>query len=158
VRLLSPDPRLLAFPAACPVWLPDGCARAADVPHVPGGVPPLRTPPLRTLTLQASRAAVAAAARSWAAERAPTRGTQLHDSTPPGFLHLRFVSRLFGFADDVYLSVTCDEDGTARLQAHSQLRLGRGDLGVNAARLRALWTFMQRHFPDTGGSTHACRD
>ena len=159
VRLASPDPTIAAsFPDACPPWLPEGCARATLLaPH--GFAPPL--PPL---TLRSSRAAVAAAVAAWARSAdAPTRGARLRDSRPPELLHLRFVSRFWGFADDVLVSITSCDAGAAAddehaltvVQAHSQLRLGRGDLGVNAARTRALWAHLAATQP--AGPRGGCR-
>jgi hypothetical protein len=149
VRFSSPDPAMLAFPAACPAWLPDGCARVAE--FAPRGVIPLGV-----LQLPASRPAVAAALQAWAASReAPSRGTLLTGSVQPSLLHFRFVSRFWGFADDTVLSLKCSHDGRTRVQAHSQLRLGRGDLGVNAARTRALWRHLNARFPDVPSAAAA---
>lgn len=44
-------------------------------------------------------------------------------------------SRLFGFVDEIVLRMTETADGT-RVDMRSRSRLGRGDLGVNAARIR----------------------
>jgi hypothetical protein len=116
--------------------LPEGCARAAA--RAPHGF----APPLPPLVLRAKASSVAAAIRGWA----PTRGQLLPDSRLPTLLHFRFVSRLWGFADDVYIALsTCGEDGT-RVQAQSQLRLGYGDMGVNAARIAALWRHLDTAF------------
>jgi len=65
---------------------------------------------------------------------------------PPSWLHFRFVSRLWGFVDDLVVSLeSCGADAT-RVQAQSQLRLGYGDLGVNAARIAALWRHLDSAF------------
>lgn len=45
-------------------------------------------------------------------------------------------SRLFGFVDEVVLRIAETPDGT-RVDMRSRSRLGRSDLGVNAARIRA---------------------
>ncbi len=45
-------------------------------------------------------------------------------------------SRLFGFVDEVVLRIAETSDGT-RVDMRSRSRLGRSDLGVNAARIRA---------------------
>ena len=106
--------------------------------------------------LRAKPSVVKAAARGWAASAdAPTRGQLLADSLPPSLLHFRFVSRLWGFADDTYLALSACGAGT-RVQAHSQLRLGKGDLGVNAARVRALWQHLKSAFD--GADDSACQD
>jgi uncharacterized protein (DUF1499 family) len=140
VRLCSRDAAFPVFPAACPAHLPDGCARIAEsAPH--------RTGTLQPLQLAVKRRDVAAAARAWAATSGG-RSTLLADTlTPHGLLHFRFVSRFFGFADDVLLSLSCTPDAVVRVQAHSQLRLGRGDLGVNVARHAALWAALAAQLP-----------
>lgn len=48
-------------------------------------------------------------------------------------------SRLFGFVDEVVLRIAETPDGT-RVDMRSRSRLGRSDLGVNAARIRAFLT------------------
>lgn len=136
MHVVSPDAELRSFPAACPVALPEGCARAAT--RAPHGF----APPLQPLVLRAKASSVAAATRGWAT----TRGQLLPDSRPPSWLHFRFVSRLWGFADDLVVSLSsCGEDAT-RVQAQSQLRLGYGDMGVNAARIAALWKHLDSAF------------
>jgi uncharacterized protein (DUF1499 family) len=47
------------------------------------------------------------------------------------------TSRLFGFQDDVAVRVRADGAGASRVDVRSKSRDGRGDLGVNAARIRA---------------------
>lgn len=147
VRVLSADRELPTFPAACPAHLPEGCARAAV--RAPHGF----APPLQPLVLRAKASSVAAAARGWATSSdAPTRGQLLAaDSRPPALLHFRFVSRLWGFADDTLVALSPCGDGT-RVQAHSQLRLGYGDMGVNAARIRALWRHLETAFDSAESS------
>ena len=104
--------------------------------------------------LRAKVSSVAGAVRGWSTSSdAPTRGQLLPDSHPPSLLHFRFVSRLWGFADDfvVDLSTACGEN--TRVQAQSQLRLGYGDLGVNAARIQALWRHLETAFDS---AEHSC--
>jgi len=140
VRLASPDPPA-EWPTACPAWLPDGCTRVAEER---GAVL------LRPLRLHAPRRLVAAEALRWAAAH---RGSLLGERREVGgavLLHLRFVSRLWGFADDTWLLLGCLE-GRTRVQAQSQLRLGRGDLGVNRARVADLWSALEA-LSDTGGA------
>ena len=148
MRLLSPDPVWRSFPAACPATLPEGCARAtARAPH---GF----APPLQPLVLRAKASSVAAAVRGWSlSSDAPTRGLLLPDSHVPALLHIRFVSRLWGFADDCIVELSACGDGT-RVQAHSQLRLGYGDMGVNSARIQALWRHLETAFDS---AEHSCK-
>lgn len=46
------------------------------------------------------------------------------------------TSRLFGFQDDIVIRVTPEGDGTSRVDMRSKSRDGKGDLGVNANRIR----------------------
>jgi uncharacterized protein (DUF1499 family) len=46
------------------------------------------------------------------------------------------TSRLFGFQDDIVIRVRDDGAGKSRIDMRSKSRDGRGDLGVNAARIR----------------------
>ena len=50
------------------------------------------------------------------------------------YLHATYSSRIFGFVDDLELSVT----DAVTLEARSISRLGESDLGVNAQRLEGL--------------------
>jgi uncharacterized protein (DUF1499 family) len=59
----------------------------------------------------------------------------------PDYLYARFRSRLLGFVDDVEFAY--DEKAGA-IQVRSASRLGRGDLGVNRARIEAIREFILR--------------
>jgi len=58
-------------------------------------------------------------------------GILLSDAT---FIHARFVSFLWGFADDFYVALEC-QGGSVAVWIQAEARLGTGDLGVNSARL-----------------------
>jgi len=47
------------------------------------------------------------------------------------------TTRLFGFHDDIVLRVREQPDGTSRVDMRSKSRDGKGDMGTNAARIRA---------------------
>jgi hypothetical protein len=129
VRLASRDPRVLAFPAACPPALAAGCARVAEAsPARAGGAAPPR--------LAAGAPAALAAARAWVEEQ--PRARVLYEAPGGDFLHARFTSLLWGFADDLFVSARCDAEGRAVVEAQAQLRVGRSDLGVNRRRVAAL--------------------
>jgi uncharacterized protein (DUF1499 family) len=53
-----------------------------------------------------------------------------------GTLEAVVTSRLFGFQDDVAIRVRADGAGS-RVDVRSKSRVGQGDLGANAARIRA---------------------
>jgi uncharacterized protein (DUF1499 family) len=58
-------------------------------------------------------------------------------------IHARFVSLLWGFADDVFVRLSCNaETGAVLLEAQGQLRVGVGDMDVNVKRNAALMAAM----------------
>lgn len=59
-------------------------------------------------------------------------------------IHARFVSLLWGFADDVFVRLRCNADsGAVLLEAQGQLRIGVGDMDVNVQRNAALMAAMK---------------
>jgi hypothetical protein len=110
------------FPPSCPDNKLLGCGRVAlTAPHRDEGVKPL--------FLEASTQAVEEAILEWV--KAHPRTTVLYhrpssagsgssdgESTAgAGFMHARFVSFLWGFSDDVYVSWKCAEGGPAAAAA-----------------------------------------
>jgi uncharacterized protein (DUF1499 family) len=59
-----------------------------------------------------------------------------------GTLYARDETALFRFVDDVVVRVTPTDDGSL-IDVRSKSRDGRGDLGANAARIRALLEALQ---------------
>ncbi|TWU44625.1 hypothetical protein Poly51_60570 [Rubripirellula tenax] len=56
-------------------------------------------------------------------------------------LHLTRTTRIFRFVDDIRVQIVADPGGrSCRVDAESQSRVGKGDLGQNARNLRALVT------------------
>jgi uncharacterized protein (DUF1499 family) len=55
------------------------------------------------------------------------------------------TSNLFGFQDDIILRVRPDPAGGSRVDMRSKSRDGKGDRGVNAARIRAFETALATH-------------
>ncbi len=53
----------------------------------------------------------------------------------PGYLHAEFSSRVLGFVDDVEFQL---DTGARNIHVRSASRLGRGDFGVNRARIQAI--------------------
>lgn len=53
------------------------------------------------------------------------------------------VTRVFRFVDDIVVRIT-PEDGGARIDLRSRSRVGRGDLGTNAARIEAFLEDVRR--------------
>ncbi len=83
----------------------------------------LETPPRESF----SRALAVAEAAGW---------TIAASSPEQGVFNARDETRLFRFVDDIAVRVTPDGAG-ARIDVRSKSRDGRGDLGANAARIRA---------------------
>ena len=60
-----------------------------------------------------------------------------------GLLEARETSRVFQFVDDVVVRVRATPEG-ARVDVRSRSRDGRGDLGVNAARIQRFFAALPR--------------
>ncbi len=124
VAFKSTDPVVLHFPAACPADKLEGCSRVADqqahrnFDHI--GV-----------HLEASQAAILELVSAWV--QAYPRTAVLYEDRAEGFIHARFVSKLWGFADDVFFSARCNGD-MAVVEVQGQLRVGQGDMEVNVLR------------------------
>ena len=61
------------------------------------------------------------------------RSTQLFDDGDK-FMHFRVASLFWGFPDDVYVRMMCTDEGLTALEVQGNLRIGHGDMGVNADR------------------------
>ncbi|QDT04316.1 hypothetical protein K227x_27060 [Rubripirellula lacrimiformis] len=106
-------------------------------------------PQLRPLEIDQQPQAVADRIRNWVSTQSgwtleSDDSAQADDlpqpvGTPdqPVRLHLVRRTRFFGFADDINVSLEPTDQGT-RVQAESQSRLGKGDLGQNPRNLREL--------------------
>jgi uncharacterized protein (DUF1499 family) len=62
-----------------------------------------------------------------------------------GELEAVATSRLFGFQDDIVIRVRPEPAGGSRVDMRSKSRVGQGDLGANAARIRAFETALAAH-------------
>ena len=60
-----------------------------------------------------------------------------------GILEATQVSRIFEFVDDIVVRIR-PEKGLSVIDVRSRSRLGRGDLGANAERIRALQQALSR--------------
>jgi uncharacterized protein (DUF1499 family) len=56
---------------------------------------------------------------------------------PHGRLEATDRTLMYGFTDDIVVRVSNDEGGSARIDVRSKSRVGRGDFGANAKRVRA---------------------
>lgn len=131
IHLSSPDPHVVSFPASCPAGSKLGCSRVAETaPHTNRGLVPF-------ILDGTSRETAQTMVVTWIMD---SGAAVLLNS--PGFVHARFVSWLWGFADDFFLSVRCNEQGNAVIEVQGQLRIGKSDLGVNLRRNKRLWEYL----------------
>lgn len=74
---------------------------------------------------------------AWAALVDAVRGSGRAEivAERPGYLHAEFSSRILGFVDDVEFQLDPD---ARNIHVRSASRLGRGDFGVNRARIEAI--------------------
>jgi uncharacterized protein (DUF1499 family) len=77
---------------------------------------------------------VAAGMPNWKVTRQESAAGELEATT---------TSRLFGFHDDVIVRVRPDAGGGSLVDMRSKSRVGQGDLGANAARIRAFQAALQ---------------
>jgi uncharacterized protein (DUF1499 family) len=143
IRYNSPDPKITSFPASCGNNF-HGCSRVAKKnAQAPYGMEPL--------LLSASMNDTQAAVEEWISSQAGMR--VLSSSLSPskndvsagqkGFLHSRVVTPIWGFADDFLVGFTCDEEsGKILVEAQGQLRIGKGDLGVNGRRNKQFYGWL----------------
>lgn len=183
VHLASPDHGMAHFPTACDAR--QGCARIAlENPWRDDGLAPL------TFSAPAKEALFAVlqwvtdgnqpgvssggaggggsgAGKKRSGER--RRVIAIHNQAAEGggpdgiIVHVRAISFLWGFADDVVVSIRCSggagagaggevNGAMALVQVHGQLRLGVGDMGVNPDRNARLWGFLKER--GVAGSGH----
>jgi hypothetical protein len=112
-------------------------------------------PMLHPVLLPQSPEAIAGNIESWANDRSgwavvPSQDTP--DPHPPSpehstgrtiEIHLTRTTRLFRFVDDIRVSLTREAAGT-RVDATSQSRIGKGDLGQNPRNLKEFTQMLQR--------------
>lgn len=95
-------------------------------------------PEIRPLVLDLPLARVRSAVEATALDQ----GWEIATVTETG-LEATATTRWFGFKDDVAIRLTETEDGV-RVDVRSASRVGRSDLGTNAARIRAYLSALQR--------------
>lgn len=98
-------------------------------------------PDLRPAQVAGAPADALARARR-VAERMPD-WTVTASEPATGTIEAVVTSRVFGFQDDVVIRVRGNPDGSSRVDVRSKSRNGQGDLGVNAARIRAYVTALE---------------
>jgi uncharacterized protein (DUF1499 family) len=147
VRFLAVAVALLAVAVLAAVWggLFAG-TRPADLGIHDGQLPPCRPPPncvasqVNPADAEHYIAPIAFrtdASGAWAALADAVRSSERAAIVveQPGYLHAEFSSRVLGFVDDVEFQLDAD---AKRIHVRSASRLGRGDFGVNRARIEAI--------------------
>eukprot|EP00475_Leptophrys_vorax_P045836 TRINITY_DN9664_c1_g2_i1.p1 TRINITY_DN9664_c1_g2~~TRINITY_DN9664_c1_g2_i1.p1 ORF type:complete len:258 (+),score=53.26 TRINITY_DN9664_c1_g2_i1:563-1336(+) len=61
-------------------------------------------------------------------------------------IHAQELTRIMGFPDNLSIKIKCVGESVV-VFVHSELRLGKGDLGANFARIKALFHFLQSEAP-----------
>ncbi|MEE2937744.1 MAG: DUF1499 domain-containing protein [Planctomycetota bacterium] len=115
----------------------------------------LDDPMLHPVILPQLPEAIAEKIESWANDRSRwsvVSRQDTRDSHPRGpvqssdeviQIHLTRTTRLFRFVDDIRISLTREAAGT-RVDATSQSRIGKGDLGQNPRNLKEFTQMLQR--------------
>lgn len=96
----------------------------------------------------ASKDDIGQIAREWVVQ-SHTFATILEDTADDEdggiYIHARILSTVFGFADDLFISIQDIEDGSGiSVRAQGQLRLGVSDIGVNARRNKRFIQHLQQ--------------
>ena len=137
IHVSSPDPIVTSFPSKCESRF--GCSRVADEgKHSARGLEPPRLQTPINVTLSA--------VEDWINSQNGARVL----FTSSTFIHARFLTFFWGFADDFFVNLRCvtptkstnlqGMDKNANIfketlvEVQGQLRLGKSDLGVNARR------------------------
>jgi uncharacterized protein (DUF1499 family) len=119
-----------------PAFASDPAGRGRDMSYPADFVPQVRAayPDLAPIRVSSDPARALALAE----ETARGLGWEIVSSDPAvGTLLARETTRIFRFVDDVLVRVRPAEGGGAIVDVRSKSRDGRGDLGANAARIRA---------------------
>lgn len=73
------------------------------------------------------------------------RGWNLvHADEELGLMTVTCTTPVFRFVDDLTIWVSLDENGLTRVEARSESRIGKGDLGVNRRRIERLLQRLDR--------------
>ena len=168
VHLLSPDPRMSSFPSKC-----EGTAGGSRIAREN----PWRDEGLSPLTFKAPAKEALYAVLQWVQDTDGGEGGRkevisIHNLAADGggpdgiVVHIRALSFLWGFADDMVVSIRCvngDDGGSgggggvtgavALVQMHGQLRIGVADWGVNPERNAQLWNYLNAMGKGTAGSS-----
>ncbi len=126
IYVISPDPPN-KFPQNCPNT--PNCTRVAEIN--------VRGDGLKPLLINTSINYVHSSLIEWIKNQ--PRGTVLFSNDT--FIHAKFLSSFFRFADDLYIYLFCNNSRSS-FWVQSQSRLGNSDLRVNENRVQNLFKFI----------------
>jgi len=134
IPLMSWDFQVGSFPAGCKKKT--NCTRVTTIldTNVRGGG-------LTCPMILSSTSSVQDEVKSWVNSQARTGILEQTDS----FLHARFVSSFWGFADDFYVQLMCQKNGTVVVWVQGEARLGVGDFQVNEYRVADFITAINQY-------------
>jgi uncharacterized protein (DUF1499 family) len=76
-------------------------------------------------------------------------GWDMIDLAPnEGRIEATATTRIYGYKDDIVIRIQPTMSGTTEVDVRSVSRVGQGDLGANAARIRAFITALQQQLAD----------
>jgi uncharacterized protein (DUF1499 family) len=75
--------------------------------------------------------------------------TLIETSKDQKFIRWRTLTKLFAFPDDTFFRLSCTKDKKVMVEIQAQARLGRGDFGVNRARVEDLLAYLKHAKIDT---------
>lgn len=100
--------------------------------------PAAEDPSLRPPTSASAPADLADTIQAWT-DSAPLWSVEKREASGGDVnMHLTRTTRVFRFVDDVHVRLIAAEGGGTRVEAESQSRVGKGDLGQNPRNLKEL--------------------
>ena len=137
IHVFSPDPDVSAFPAACPPGKGFGCSRIAESdPH--------HTRHLKPLHLNTTLGAASAAAADWVEQQAQSKILLRRDD----LIHARFITFFWGFADDMFVGLRCEDEGRCVVGTAGPRVQGQSKGGGCSTRPLIAGAAAARHHPE----------
>lgn len=100
--------------------------------------PHAKDPGLRTLVADADQNTVVQAVTAWADAEPLWQIVDTDVNSDTARITMVRTTRVLRFKDDVIVTLSTNDDGETQMNATSQSRIGKGDLGQNARNLRKL--------------------
>jgi len=111
---------------------PSGCKKKTNCTRVTTDISTnVRGEGLVSPTIPSSTSTIQQEVKDWINSQTGTAILEETDS----FIHARFVTPFWGFADDFYVQLFCQSNGTVAVWVQGEARLGTGDFNVNENRV-----------------------